>query len=712
MSSNENNNTMISDKTKLCVFSKKLFRKIRITVLQAVIVTAFAGTLSVTSCNDNVDPSNLYSFHGELITSYLNSRTDLSDFSYLCSRVKLSPKSKSTILDLLSARGHYTCFAPTNDAIHTFVDSIMHEPGYDLTLLSDSLTKMIVHNCLVDCGNDKAFMSTDFAEGVLGRRNLDDRYVTINHRYNENTQRSEIVLNNTAVITEQDIEAENGYVHILNAVPSLSMSTLPDLMRTIPNIRIFSRLLKETGWDKKMTAYQDDEYEYNHPETGRPSHPESEPQWPCPPHRRYGFTAFPETDDTYITEWGCPEPTVDNMGDIENWDEIFSVIQAKCKQIGPYNTYNADDITDEDNCVNQFVAYHILPMTMAYNNMVIHYSEYGYGYGNPTRLTINCNEFYTVIGKHRRLLKMTEGPTTEGIRINRHYDIDADTGDETTVYKPGIEVQPFNTAGDSYALNGFYYPIDHILVYDTYTRDNTLNDRLRFETASMYPELITAGLRRPYRAIAYNLPKNFLADIIRTDETEMIYKTSFGNSWYDYHGDEFQMLGQYDFVFSLPPVPFDGTYELRIGLSNTGSRGMAQFYFGTDPQNLAAIGLPIDMRMSGDDPNIGWIKDDPDNPEANAFNDKTLRNHGYMKAPKSCCFPNSVAAYTSLRDLGGGSLAKLRRILLNTTFKTEQKYYCRFKSLLANPDSQFFFDYIELVPKSVYNNASKPEDIW
>lgn len=31
------------------------------------------------------------------------------------------------------------------------------------------------------------------------------------------------------------------------------------------------------------------------------------------------------------------------------------------------------------------------------------------------------------------------------------------------------------------ALNGFYYPIDRIIVYDSHVRDYVLNDRLRFD---------------------------------------------------------------------------------------------------------------------------------------------------------------------------------------------------------------------------------------
>jgi hypothetical protein len=41
----------------------------------------------------------------------------------------------------------------------------------------------------------------------------------------------------------------------------------------------------------------------------------------------------------------------------------------------------------------------------------------------------------------------------------------------------------------------------------------------------------------------------------------------------------------------------------------------------------------------------------------------------------------------------------------------DQTYYLRFKSALKKSDSQFFMDYFEYVPTTVYNGAQE-EDIW
>ena len=41
----------------------------------------------------------------------------------------------------------------------------------------------------------------------------------------------------------------------------------------------------------------------------------------------------------------------------------------------------------------------------------------------------------------------------------------------------------------------------------------------------------------------------------------------------------------------------------------------------------------------------------------------------------------------------------------------DKVYYVRCKSVLANTSTQFVMDWLELVPRSVYNGA-KPEDQW
>ena len=74
------------------------------------------GALAFTSCSEQIDESNLYTFTGETITDYLRSDSTLSDFAQITDYAGLS--------DRLSAYGTYTCFAPTNEAVKEYIQEL------------------------------------------------------------------------------------------------------------------------------------------------------------------------------------------------------------------------------------------------------------------------------------------------------------------------------------------------------------------------------------------------------------------------------------------------------------------------------------------------------------------------------------------------------------------------------------------------------------
>jgi hypothetical protein len=53
----------------------------------------------------------------------------------------------------------------------------------------------------------------------------------------------------------------------------------------------------------------------------------------------------------------------------------------------------------------------------------------------------------------------------------------------------------------------------------------------------------------------------------------------------------------------------------------------------------------------------------------------------------------------------------LRRIVSRQYMKPNETYYLRFKSALKKMDAEWFLDFIEIVPKEVYDGAVD-EDIW
>ena len=362
----------------------KFFKR---THLLATLMIALAGTLFVCSCKDDVDESDMYTFTGKTVTSFLNENPDdYSMFAYVLTKVQLSPKSKSTIADLLSARGNYTCFVPDNKALQSYLDSIYMVDNYDITLLPDSMAEYIARNSVIDNKNDEAYLSTSFNVGALETTNMDDRYITISF---DNLPDGETVtlINEKSRITTADIELTNGVVHRIDHVLELSRATLPALIAQTENTRIFSYLLEVTSWADSMQLYRDDDYEYNHAETGKDENGSTVKN---PEHRYYGYTAFVETDQLFHEKWGIDLPEVVN-GIGTNKEGILRQIDEKCRE---YYSNGSSDYRSEDNAVNQFVSYHLLPMRIPWEKLVIHYAEMGYSYKNPSNLTIDCFEYF------------------------------------------------------------------------------------------------------------------------------------------------------------------------------------------------------------------------------------------------------------------------------------------------------------------------------
>lgn len=691
----------------------------KIKYLKKSIFACLVGILAwgFASCSDKVDESNMYTFTGKTITNYFEENPQYSDFLYVCGKVRLSPRSDSYVAQLLSARGNYTVFAPTNEAIQEYLDSLYLTKNYDITQVPDSTAEYIVRNSIIDNGNSDAYLSTDFSStsdgGALPKTNMNDRYITITFDVDSVTGRAATKVNNRSVIVAGDIEVTNGVIHGINHVVQMSNAYVPALLEATPNTKIFAFLLKQTGWDMKMNQYRDEDYEQNHEEMGLDL---SGNAVAYPEHRYIGYTAFVETDSVFMEKWGIPAPVIDN-GILTNGAEIMAAISQKCKEAYPNAT--GTDIKKEDNAVNQFVSYHLLPAKIRPDQLVVHHAEMGYAYNNPSQLSIDCFEYYeSMCTIHRRLVKLTEGKQTDGIRINRHckHKVDVAAGDfyeEYDIDRPGILVQKTNGSYSNQALNGFYYPIDDIMVYDDDVPNVVLNERLRWDVSSLLPELLTNNYRLKETNLAVPFPPDYFSTISYTKECRFNYMPYYSTTIDNYQGDEYNVKGQYDMTLRLPPVPYRGTYEFRLAAPMNTSFGMAQIYIGKNPDNLAPVGLPLDLRLSQTNPTIGWEQDTEDW-DHNYENDKVMRNHGFMKPPYHDGIKKSggTVITESMRNTTSyANNLRLRKIVYTGTFEPDEVWYVRVKSVMENTSLSFLLDYLEFAPKWVYS-GSEAEDIW
>ena len=697
-------------------------------------VTALAllfATGTLQSCKDEVDASNLVTKTEATVWVYLDSVAVYADYAALLEEVETGDdkvENSSTLASFVSGYGNFTVFPPTNDALAQYTLDVTGGQTSDWRQLSAEDKKVVAYNSIIDHGDDPAYATADFpVTGTFTLGTLDNRLLTV-----ELTEDNEFVIEGSAHLVQSDVKLKNGYIHGVDAVIAPSQSTVADLIATADNMKIFSLLLERTGWgDSLRIPYEDPDFSTDgYPEED--TYMESDGYFAIVGERYRGFTVFAEPDSLLTlpeSEGGWAiELLTDETGEVVNADAILAAAEQCAART--YGSASMGQYTDPANPLNRFVAYHLLDGALAYNNLVHHMNEFGYNAGpnalDPqlTEFSVDVWDYYTTMGTPRRLLKVTQnGDLEDGyypIYLNtaREYD-NSRTGTYkvTAVTRRGERISATNgTHGANSAVNGFYYPIDGIHLYSDEVRTTALRGRLRFDISTMTPEIWTANLRgRTTRFFT----DDFFENIINVaEDSRLFYLSNPGSAWYDYQGDEFEVTGVFDVTFRLPPVPTAGTYEVRMGISNNRLRGMAQIYFGDNPQNLAPTGLPIDLRVcarGGGDINdykeelpdifavIPWEADVEDE-EQNRTVEKNLRNAGYMKGPKY--FHGHAWTYPARENN-----ACLRRIITQQYMTPDKVYYIRYKTALEATDTQFFTDYFELCPSYIYNGP-EPEDVW
>ncbi|MBO5181615.1 MAG: fasciclin domain-containing protein [Paraprevotella sp.] len=718
------------------------------------------GLVFFAGCKDEIDSSAYYTFTGETMTDHIANDANLSEYYELIKVTYPNKVSNSTVADLLSARGSFTTFLPTNQAIQDYLQELKDEgvvtgnPGRILDIepkeIRDSISNLIVLNSVIDGGTSfTTFQTTDFQDGNnIQLPNMNNRPLktTITTENNQTVY----CVNTTSRIIEADIEVQNGYAHVVDKVVVPSQITLNKLIELNENMSIFAQFLELSGYSDELgNSYQDEAYEdaYLNNQLSKDCEiikTEGDNKRPLTPeHRKIGYTIFAETNDVFA-QYGIHDVTslldyLENRASEGNkmcWEDFNGSMKGQALDYSD----DPSKFRNKNHALRQFVGYHILPMAVAKNDLVHHYNELNYDRKNKN-ITLPVFEYYYTLSEPRRLMKITESRTSDGIRLNRHKDHNADTYEEETPSDPnqdmdGILINTESSEGTRIeALNGYLYGINDLLVYSNKVAKTVLNERIRFDIAGIMPELMTNGMRRLDVKFAEGSgnkgfpPEYQYFDNVRYSKTTNFYYLSgVDRGWGDYQGDEFFATGQYDIYVKLPPVPFFDDWEIRYGIQANGSRGMCQVYFGQTskepganetPIGLVAKNIPLDLRMSGttvqgtggNPSNIGWEKDKKDENDVldedyNLDVEKRLRNNGFMKGPNYFCQTGSTSVGARESEL------IIRRIILTEPMYPDQTYWVRFKSVMDDPDKQFFFDYIEMVPKSIYANPSNPEDKW
>lgn len=634
-------------------------------------------TLLLASCLNEQSPATYYTFVDDNIASYLEKNSD--DFSTFVSILK-----KARVWGELQTYGTYTCFAPTNEAFETYFAE-KNITSVDALTFEECDTIARTHLL------DHAFYTTDLVEGAFPTPNRLDRYLAFSCDSDSVTGRIYYLVNKNSRMLERDDTVQNGVIQIVDKVVVPSTLMLPELMETDSTVSIFYSALILTRMCDSLEYYQDLNYpcpSYDSITTGVLYHTGAEWEYAIFPEKRYyRYTVFAEPNSVYNANG------IYNLNDlIKHAKEIYD--ESYPNDAGKYD----DDFTDRRNPLNRFVSYHLLEFYETYDQWNVTNSDLINT--NFMREDWDVEDFFETMMPNSFIRVSTPlNATPSGIYINRK-------GTPKNNIRRGVRMySPSEMGGiQQDALNGMYYYIDDLLEYSYDTRYETFKTRIRYDCTTLSPDFVNSGGRnRPGTTSCTGMLNGYTKNWKFSPETLLSIRNR--HQWfYSYEGDEVILQGIYDATVKLPPVPYDGTYEIRIGYPVMESRGVIQAYFGNDPNNLEPTDIPTDLRVSGPDPKIGWKSDSELGDQLNIrMHDKAMRNRGYMKAPASYR-PSGGDVFRDINSM-------LRRILTTQYLSAEGTYYLRVRQLLDNNMAEMVYDYLEIVPKDVYGSDTG-EDKW
>ena len=671
------------------------------------------------ACEDSVDGEHYYTFTGEMMSDYITTRSEYSDFARIVERADL--------MDLLSTYGHYTCFLPSNTA---FASYLQQNGLSSVEELSDGMCDTIARTHLVGV----MFTTLEMLDGALNTANMNRQYLQISHE-KDSAENTVTVINKSAYIyyATQNDSVENGIVHPISSVLESYSAVLPDVMAQNPRLSLFNEALEATGLDSIIRQVRDESY-VRREEYYRYVSDFWVEIAVTPDERRIGFTVVAETDDVFKEK---AQIDVDDKANRlrQLYDYAASTI---VKKAGEENEeyWKFENLTDSRNPLYRFMAYHIVTRDVKGENLLtgrpFQYSQFDSYSMGVHQDKVNPTDWYETL-LPRTMLKF-ERLTAKGDHFrNAPYSTDArhyvNRRDDAVYDIRGAEVNPTVEAEyENVALNGMYFYVDDIVNFTSEVQDKVQNMCIRMDFSTVFPEIMTNGIRQngspevdDNSSVAdetfkngknYYFPDGYLDNVTMRGSFELVYRRPHINFW-SYAGDEFNLFGDYDFEFKLPPVPYTGEWQVRLGFCALPTRGMAQIYF-----DGVAQGIPLDMRKflnSGAVMGNNFIESLEDydelTEEEKAEEQKALRALGYYRGPyggyhsSGSWPPNEFVTNPRTQ----------RVVLYQGTITADKDHFLRIrsasKSKLGN-NNEFMIDYMELVPKSVWgaNGSGEMED--
>ena len=678
-------------------------------------LAALLATGPLTSCSDEPDSENFYTFTGEMMSDYLaNPDRPYGMFKEIVERANL--------MDLLATYGQYTCFLPNDSAVNAY----LHERGLQsVDQLSNADCDTIARTHIVA----NMYSTFEMSQDRLPTANLLGRYLATS----VDSITAEIVIEGLAHVYYdlKDDSVENGIVQPVNMVIEKSNSYVADILRDNPLISIFYEGLEATGVREQILPVEDPTYNKNQPKYYYVSDIWSEVAW-VPSTRKYGFTAFVEPDSIYMAKFKEYGISTDNGIRRALYDLACKIYDPVFPEDVNAPGHSFDNLTDSVNPLKRFIQYHIMtryvPGTSDLTAIVCKETKEAFGF--DTKLCNPCDWYHTLL-PHTMILveqltmnKDEKGNDCRGEDskyVNRHF-INRRYAAPDYNFRGSLVDNTVEKTPNHDALNGHYFYVDDLVVFSYDVQNMVQNQRIRMDFSTIWPEVMTNDMRlkgnyavddpqsipddanEPKNGKNYYFPEGYLDGVTINNGGVLLMRRPHCNFW-SWQGDEWNLKGDYDMSFRIPPVPYSGEWQLRLGFCAIPRRGVMQAYFDGVPQ-----GIPLDMRIFlndefyigdrfSEDESLGDYK--KKTVEEKAEEQKLLRNLGAYRAGRSTYHFNSGGG----KGYFTGNQRTYRKIICQTYIDATKDHYVRFRVASdgkVGNDNEFMLDYFEMVPKSVY----------
>ena len=521
----------------------------------------------LTSCEAD-DVGNYYTFTGQTIGQYLEEDTDEMGFVEFHKLL-----TETQVLGLLNAYGEYTCFIPTDEAMYQMYKDKGVTSFEELkeNLRPDELLKMAYDHVI----KDAALKDANFNEGIILNKTMSDRFVSLTSE--KLATEGYYYVNNKSAIINLNVECHNGIVHVIDAAIQPTENNLAEAIEMNGRYTVFTAAMKECMLDLLITEYEDETYDPEQYESLLSDKPSSNNgDAVLPEKRKYGYTMFVLSDSLLEKKYSIAG------------ENALDQLKALAKEV--YDpVYPADasitDPTDRRNSLNRFISYHMLDRLVTKRLLIDVYTDQ-----NRNRNHIPSEQMHEYLETmlENTLMSISYLSSQRSNLIN---------------YNQFTDQHVSLLATDGQAVNGVYHELDSYIAYDRAYQQAIASKRLRLNVASFFPELTNNGYRG--NSTSYTSPSNhtilfpsgYLERMSYRDYTKVMYLTT-NEDYCDYQGDEFFLVGTYEFDITTPPIP-EGSYEVRFGYQPTGARGVAQLYWDNKP-----IGIPLDMTINASNPTL------------------------------------------------------------------------------------------------------------